>query len=287
AKPEYHKNPAPVSLPDRWILLKLDQCVRETNNSLEQFRFDEAAHQVYHFIWHEFCDWYLEFSKPLLQEPDKAATRRVMLHVLHEVLRLLHPFMPFITEAIWGTVFNGSSSILEASYPRSSDLQDLHETGKKTENLKEMIRGLRNIRGENNIPSSREITAFFLLKEKAAAVQMKELEPLIKKLGKLVRFEYGPDVQKPTFGASAAVEMGTLYVDLAGITDPKDEIRRLEKQSEKVMADLAAINRKFENPNFAKNAPEEVVREEESRKKQLEEKHAFIQKEIDHLKALS
>lgn len=287
AKPEYHENPAPVSLPDRWILLKLDQCIRETNSSLEQFRFDEAAHQVYHFIWHEFCDWYLEFSKPLLQEPDQSATRRVMLHVLHQVLRLLHPFMPFITEAIWNTVFNGSSSILEASYPRSSDLQDLHETGKKTENLKEVIRGLRNIRGENNIPPSREITVFFLLKEKAAAGQMKELAPLIKKLGKLVRFEYGPDVRKPAFGASAAVEMGTLYVDLTGITDPKDEIRRLEKQSEKVMADLAAINRKFENPNFAKNAPEKVVREEESRKKQLEEKHAFLQKEINHLKTLS
>jgi valyl-tRNA synthetase len=156
------------------------------------------------------------------------------------------------------------------------------------ENLKEMIKGIRSIRGENNIPPAKELKVYLILKEGGNA-HLKELlqkqSAYIVRLSKLSEFKIVTiDDSKPAYCATFIGNMVTLYVDLTGITDPKDEIKRLEKQIEKVNSDLALIAKKFENPNFAKNAPEKLVREEVSRKKELETKRNFLSGEIEKLK---
>ncbi|MBI1820746.1 MAG: valine--tRNA ligase [Nitrospirae bacterium] len=276
--------PAPETLPDQWILIKLNECVRQVNQSLETFRFDEAANALYHFIWHEYCDWYLEFIKPILFDSEAESTRHIMASAFREILLLLHPFMPFISEAIWPSLSPGKRSILTLSYPQTEPLSDDKGIDKLMENLKEIIKGLRSIRGENNIPPGKELNAYLVLKEEAVSL-LTEQEAYIKRLARLSHLFISSQLEKPAYCATYVCNLGTLYVDLTGISDPKDEIKRLEKQIEKIQLDLSLIAKKFDNPNFAKNAPEKVVKEEEIRKKALEEKKTFLAEEIHKLKS--
>ncbi len=273
------------TLPDQWISLKLRECMIQVNRSLEQFRFDEAANAIYHFTWHEYCDWYLEFVKPVLMDSRAASTRQMMVSSFREILLLLHPFMPFITESLWETFSGEGQNILAISYPRTPSFQDPEGIIPLMEDLKEIIKGLRNIRGENNIPPGKELSAYILLKEESAE-KIRKQDAFIKKLGRLSGLVVGSDLKKPAYSAAHVCRIGTLYVDLTGITDPKDEIKRLEKQIDAIHADLSLILKKFENPNFAKNAPEKIVKEEETRKIGFEEKKRFLLAEIEKLKSL-
>ncbi len=282
--------PKPETLPDQWILIRLNETIQQVNLSLEQFRFDEAANQLYHFIWHEFCDWYLEFSKPLFLEGKADSTRQIMVFTFKEILLLLHPFMPFISEALWEQFSTEQKSLLSLSYPSSRSSEDRQGILPFMENLKEIIKGIRSIRGENNIPPAKELKVYLILKEEDDA-HLKELlqkqSAYIIRLCKLSEFKIiSNNDSKPAYCATFIGNRVTLYIDLTGVTDPKDEIKRLEKQIEKVNADLALIAKKFENPNFAKNAPEKLVKEEASRKKELEEKRDFLSEEVEKLKKL-
>ncbi|MHB8482828.1 MAG: valine--tRNA ligase [Nitrospiria bacterium] len=270
------------TLPDQWIVIKLNECARQVNQSLEQFRFDEAANALYHFIWHEYCDWYLEFIKPVLLDSEARSTRHTMTDTFRKILLLLHPFMPFISEAIWPFIGPEKRSLLTLSYPQAELPSDGKGIDKLMENLKEIIKGLRSIRGENNIPPGKELNAYLHLKEGAVPL-LEEQEAYIKKLARLSRLIISSQLEKPAYCATYVCHPGTLYVDLTDISDPGDEVKRLEKQIEKINLDLSLISKKFENPNFAKNAPEKIVKEEENRRKTLEEKKLFLSEEIHKL----
>ncbi|MBI3594793.1 MAG: valine--tRNA ligase [Nitrospirae bacterium] len=298
--------PNPDTLPDEWILLKLNQTIHQVNLSLEQFRFDEAAHLLYHFIWHDFCDWYLEFVKPLLWEEGAGSTRHTMIFTFKEILILIHPFMPFISEALWEDFSAEKKSLLTYPYPQypSSHKINVFDETKASDKirvrentlifmdiLKEIIKGIRSIRGENNIPSSKELKALLVLNEESIAHLEKGLQSqttYIVKLCKLSEFSItSSETSKPSYCATYAADSFRLYVDLTNISDPKDEIKRLKKQIEKINTDLSLILKKFENPNFVKNAPETVVKAEESRKKELESKVELLSKEVEKLKTFS
>jgi len=266
---------------DRWILARLQRAVNDTVAALEAFRFNDAANAVYHFVWHELCDWYVELSKEALygDDPDKKASAQgILVHALDTSFRLLHPMMPFITEELWTTLQTqvGASwgeSLMTASYPRPGPVDEAAE--KSFGPVLGVIDALRNIRGEMNIPfktalSDVEIGA---LEPEAAATVREEL-PRVARLSNATPRVLAPHLPPPKRpGSAVAVGEGfELRVGLAGAIDVGAEGARIAKELAKVENDLSGIERKLANPSFVERAPAEVVEKDRARAEELRDR---------------
>jgi valyl-tRNA synthetase len=271
---------------DRWILARLQRAVNETVAALEGFRFNDAANAVYHFVWHELCDWYIELAKEALYGDDaerKAATQAVLVHVLEASYRLLHPLMPFITEELWQTLqrqvgARWGESILAARYPRPGPLDEAAERAFGP--VIGVVDAIRNIRGEMNVPfkAAFEDVEIGALDPAAAATVTEELA----RIGRLANARarvLAPGVAPPKRpGSAVAVGDGfELRVGLAGTVDVAAEGARISKELAKVEADLAGIERKLANPSFVERAPAEVVEKDRARAEELREKQRKLE----------
>jgi len=255
------------SLSDRWIQGRLNQVIREVEKSLESYKFNEASHALYQFIWHEFCDWYLELSKLTLyresEKERKSLTQRTLLEVLDAVLRLLHPFMPFITEEIWQELpqRKKNDSIMIGEFPRPDKRYDDDEAVADQMGLViEVVNALRNIRGEMDLPPGEQMTVLFRTKNEEMEKRLRENQSFIQSLALIKAFQFGRDIEKPPYSAFAVVQEIEIFVPM-GRSRMEEEAKRLQKEIMKIDKENAFVMKKLSNEQFLSKAPPEIVQE--------------------------
>ncbi|ACL64913.1 valyl-tRNA synthetase [Anaeromyxobacter dehalogenans 2CP-1] len=276
---------------DRWILARLQRAVNETVEALDAFRFNDAANAVYAFVWHELCDWYIELAKEALASEDPEARRSVqavLVHCLQTSYRLLHPFMPFITEELWHVLraqvgaSDWADSVLAAKYPRKGEADGAAESAFRP--VLGIIDAVRNIRGEMGIPWKVKLGA-------QAPVEIAVADPALRDLlqaGELARVHRVAGVEGSRLVVAAAtapapqsaVGVGPGFevrVPLAGVIDLAAETARVDKEIGKVDQDLAVLERKLQNPSFVQNAPAAVVEKDRARAEELREKRGKLE----------
>lgn len=269
-----------ASLGQRWILSRLSKTASEVNTALEDYRFNDAAGAIYHFIWHEFCDWYIEIAKTEMSRE----TVGTLLEVLSASLKLLHPFMPFVTEEIWQAVISPGESIVTARYP-TGDSED-PEAEAEMAPVMDAITGIRTIRGELNIAPSVELNAIIRTQSSQIEKALRENIHYIKRLARVSEPQIGADVQRPKGSAIAVKGALEVYVLLEGVVDIKKELERLEKEKKKTLEALTQIEKKLSNEDFINRAPAQVISKERQKLGELTEKTQKIQESIERISAL-
>jgi valyl-tRNA synthetase len=259
------------SLADRWIISKLQETETEVARAVAAYRFDHASQALYEFIWNEYCDWYLELSKPVLWDDNaspeaKRGTRRTLIRVLETWLRLLHPLMPFITEEIWQTVapLTGKSgpTIMLQPYPVADQGAMDSAANADIEWLKGVIVGIRNIRGEMNIPPGKELTILLKNGGEEDKRRLAENAPYLRKLAKLAEITWLEVDEEAPVAATALVGELEILVPMAGLIDKEAELARLAREVEKLDKDLKRVQGKLSNSSFVDKAPAAVVEKE-------------------------
>jgi valyl-tRNA synthetase len=260
-------------LPDLWIRERLNQVIRDVRESLEGYRFSEASHALYQFIWHEFCDWYLEVAKLYLyqegSEKRKELTKRTLSEVLDALLRLLHPFMPFITEEIWQQLpqRGENESIMVAEFPKPHERCDDESVADEMGLIIEVIGAIRNIRGEMNLPPGEQIVVLLRTKSEEVEKRLRENQPFIQSLALVKTFEFGRSLEKPLYSAFVAVRDVEIFVPMER-SRMEEEARRLQKEIARIEKESTFVLKKLSNEQFLSKAPPEVV--QEVREKALE-----------------
>jgi valyl-tRNA synthetase len=279
--------PAARSAADRWILARTQRAVNETVAALEAFKFNEAAATVYHFVWHELCDWYIELAKESFYGDDareKGAAQATLVHALETALRLLHPFMPFITEELWQHLRARvkadawPDSIYAASYPGPGPVDEAAE--KSFGPVIGLVDAIRNIRGEMNVPfkiALEDVEIGSLSRDAEATVreELGRIHRLANVKDATVRAGGAP-IEKKRASAIAVGDGFEVRVGLAGAVDVAAESARIDKELAKLDGDLAGITRKLENPSFVAKAPPEVVEKDRARAEELREKRGKL-----------
>ncbi|OGT37638.1 MAG: valine--tRNA ligase [Gammaproteobacteria bacterium RIFCSPHIGHO2_12_FULL_37_14] len=261
-----------LSLPDRWIISRLQKTIALAHTTLAQYRFDLFSQALYDFTWNEFCDWYLELSKPILTAPNSTAeqlrgTRHTLVNVLETLLRLLHPITPFITEEIWQNVapFVGKSenSIMLAAYPLS-DSNLINEAAEQELTwLQNIIIAIRTIRSEMNISPSKLLEVYFRKGTNVDKKNSEQYHHLLMTLAKLESMTWlAPETSLPP-AATAFIGELEIYISMSGLINKKEESNRLNKEIAKLQKELAFIEKKLQNPQFIDKAPTEVVAKEQ------------------------
>ncbi len=284
-----------LSLADRWIISKLQETERVVAHALANYRFDHASQALYEFIWNEYCDWYLELSKPVLwdeasSDTAKRGTRRTLIRVLEAWLRLLHPFMPFITEEIWQTVgpLAGKTgpTIMLQPYPVCDDKGIDTAANSDIEWLKNVIIGIRNIRGEMNISPAKELTIYLKNGSPKDKTRLEENEPFLKKLAKLSVITWLDGEEEAPVSATALVGNLEILVPMAGLIDKESELARLSKEIEKLEKALARLAGKLAKASFIERAPADVVAKEREKLQVLEQALAKLQEQAQRIREL-
>ena len=270
---------------DLWILSRLNRATKEVNEALEAFRFNDAALTVYKFIWNEYCDWYIELTKSKLVDPgsQRVAAQNMLIHVLDSALKLLHPFMPFITEEIWQKLPQNEDSIMVSAFPEYREAQTNEAIEKEMAVIMEVITGIRNIRGEMNLNPGLKLNVLVKTQNSAIQQTLQYHGEYVRELARVEQLETGPNIKKPKVSASSVLGEMDLIIPLEGMMDFQEERKRVEKELKKIEKDLIFLDKKLSNPDFVKKAPVDIIEKDEQRKKSLSLKQAKL--EI-HLKTI-
>ncbi|MFK5290850.1 valine--tRNA ligase, partial [Lactococcus lactis] len=269
---------------DRWILTRLNDTARRVTEQMDKFEFGVAGHILYNFIWDEFANWYLELTKEVMfgeDEAEKDITRAVLLHVLDQVLRLLHPIMPFFTEEIFEKLPNTSGSIVVAEYPKVRPEFNDDKASEGVAMLIELITAVRNIRAEVNTPLSKAVP--MLIKSEHADF-LNAVSPYISRFTNPSELTITKDLAVPEQAMSAVITGAELYLPLAGLINIEEEIARLEKELAKWKKELDLVNKKLGNERFVANAKAEVVQKEKDKLADYQEKFDTVKARIAELK---
>ena len=256
------------TLADKWILTRLNQTIGKVTELFEKFEFGEAGRLLYRFIWDDFCDWYIEMSKETLAGDDEAAkltTRSILVYVLDNTLRLLHPIMPFVTEEIWQSVPHVGESLVVAAYPTVHPEQMDEKAAEEMEFLMDFIRSVRTVRNEMNTPLSKPIHIIAKVSDAAHYTVLKENESYIARFSNPEEFVYGEDVEAPSDAVTSVITGAEIYLPLAGLINIEDEIARLEKEAEKLQQEVDRVEKKLSNEKFVAKAPAAVVEAERAK----------------------
>ena len=278
---------------DAWINYKFDQVLKDVNKAFEEYRLDLATKALYEFIWYEFCDWYIEFCKiSLTQEhADRQAIVKSMVTLLEKILRLAHPIMPFVTEEIWGQFKkyhkSESDSLMISPFPvniaadttAKSNFQDIEWT-------KEIITGIRNIRGELLIKPSTSINALVKGEDKTNKKRLEKLNVYISNLCNLSEISWKTDASDDLPSSVFALEDLKVMIPLEGLIDPKEEKLRLDKKLDKLIKEKEMLGAKLSNDNFIKNAPENLVSSQQERFNVLTKELENLQSQMKEIQKL-
>jgi valyl-tRNA synthetase len=273
-----------LSLADRWILSRLYRVTDKVSKAIDGYKFNDAAGALYNFVWHEFCDWYIEAIKPTLYgdtgHDRQEATLSVLWHVLRDTLILLHPFTPFITEEIWHKLPGVQGSIMKAAFPSDAGDASGRERDAEAESKMDIvigiITGVRNVRGEMNISPSSALTVSVQSQNESTRETIKKYQDMITNLAGIESFSVEKTGERPKSAATAVVNDATIFVSLEGIIDFTKEIKRLEKEINKVTGKLTVISKKLNNEDFVSKAPSQIVDE-------VKEKHVILVGKLEKL----
>ena len=276
--------PEPLETEDKWILSKLNRVVKEVCDNMDSFELGVAAGKIYDFIWDDYCDWYIELTKPRLNGDDEAAkesAQRVLLYVLVEILKLLHPFMPFITEEIWQALPHEGDALMMQSYPEYSEALNFPEDEANFGMVMDAIKAVRARRSEMNVPPSRK-SHLIIVTDKAKAFT--DGEKFICKLAYASGVEVRAELPESTDGmVSVITDNARMFMPMAELVDLEKERARMEKELANAKKQLDGQNAKLANENFVSRAPEKVVNAEREKKAKLE---ALIENLEESLKNL-
>ena len=255
---------------DRWIRSRFNHTVNDVTAAFEEYRFSDAAHALYEFLWHEFCDWYIEIIKQRLyytDQPDaKHTAQTVAAQILESTMRLLHPMMPFITEEIWQQLPHQGESILDASWPKHDAVLDDLESENAMKTIMSVIDSIRSIRGEMNVPPASEIEVLIQAPDAdTRELLTNHLEEYLPAFTRFSRISTAVHQKKPDAAAAAVIGEIVVYIPLAGLIDIEKEKTRLQKRMDKVIKDLDSTQKTLNNPNFIERAPEAVVEQRRAR----------------------
>lgn len=284
-----------LSAPDRWILSRLQNTIQNTRDHLDHYRFDLAAQALYEFTWNEYCDWYLELSKPVLTNPEisaasKRGTRHTLVCVLENILRLLHPFMPFITEEMWLRIApmagkTGPTIMLQA-YPKAEPKFVDSKLEQEIEWLKNMILGIRNIRGEMNIAPSLPLPLILNNGNSEDKTRVQAHQTILISLAKLSSITWQNPAEKTPPAATALVGDLELLIPLADLIDKEAETTRLNKEIAKLRSERDKAQTKLANPQFVDHAPPAVVAQEQQRLSEFESALTRMQQQLVKIQGL-
>jgi len=264
-KSNYDNGKLPLSLADRWILSRFNEALKDFTSFMEKYRINDAANRIYDFIWHEFCDWYVELAKLSIDEPSTQVT---LYRMLESSLRTLHPIMPFITEDIWQRLprVHGKASIMVSPWPEINRRAVSKSVEAKMELVINIIQGLRNLRAAWRIDAGKHISISIKAKSKKDVDVIKDNMPYLRKLARTENEVIAPDVEKPKASAACVIKDIEVYVPLKGMIDLDEERKRLKKRHDELYNVICNIDRKLKNKNFVTKAPKEIVEKEKARK---------------------
>ena len=282
-------------LPEQWIVSRLQKAEATVQQAFATYRLDLAAQAIYEFIWNEYCDWYLELTKPVLNDVDvpterKAEVRRVLLSVMEASLRLAHPLMPYLTEEIWQTlapmIGRGGDSIMLAQYPVADTAKINDQAEADMQWLQGLIGAVRNIRGEMGLGNARLLPVLLQNTTDAEKAQISRIEPLFKALAKVESITFLANGEQPPLSSSSVVGHASVFVPMKGLIDPKAELGRLQKDFEKVQKQHDQIATKLGNEGFVAKAPAAVVEGEKVKLAEFAAQLEKIKANMDQIAAL-
>ncbi|WP_404399826.1 valine--tRNA ligase [Idiomarina seosinensis] len=281
-----------LSLADEWILARLNATVREFRQALDNYRFDMAASIAYEFTWNQFCDWYLELTKPILQqgtEVEQRGTRHTLVNVLEQLLRLLHPIIPFISETIWQrikplTSVTGDTIMLQPFPTENPDtnvqaMQDM-------EWLKRVTVAVRNIRGEMDLSPNKSLPLLLSHADTMETARIEQNKNFLSSLAKLHSIEFLEASDEPPASMTALVDNMQLHIPMAGLIDKEAECQRLQKAIDKAEKDLQRVSGKLSNENFVNKAPESVIAKEREKEAEAQEQLQQLRQQLEKIQAL-
>jgi len=275
------------NLVDRWMFSRLHETIDAINKDMENFRINEALHKIYSLIWDDFCDWYIELIKADEQGasiPEDRLSRG--FNFFEQLMKLLHPFMPFITEEIWQLIRDRDTeeAMIVASWPEFEESSVSESDQALFESIQKMISAIRNIRAEFNLNPNDDIDLLIKAKNEETANALNNNEWIFRKLQSIDSFEVSADLEKPETSASAVIDGTELFVPLEGLIDLDKERKRIQKEIDRLEGFLKSIEGKLNNDGFVNNAPEDVVQKERDKKEDTEtnlEKLREILEELD------
>ncbi|MHA3065959.1 valine--tRNA ligase [Lacticaseibacillus saniviri] len=287
-KPDQTPDQSTFDLSDRWMFARLNATVETVTALFDKFEFGEAGRALYNFIWNEFADWYIEMSKEVLTGDDEVAkaNKRINLaYGLDQILRLMHPIMPFVTEKLWQAMPHTGDSLVTAAYPEVHPEYEDDTAVSEMESIISLIRAVRNIRADVNAPLSSPIDIVVKLQDESLAPIFKENFDFVDRFVHAKSFDMGTSVNEPDMAASAVISGATVYVPLAELIDLDAEIAKLTKEAGKLEQEISRIDKKLGNQGFMAKAPEAVVAEQREKKADYEAKLSATTDRIAQLKA--
>lgn len=274
-----------LSLPDKWILSRLNHTIDKVTKCLEVYKFNEAANALYEFIWHEFCDWYLELVKPVLasSEKDREITQAVVVYVLEKILRLLHPFMPFITEEIWQKMPHQDQSIMISPWPQVEKDKFDAKAEQKIRLLMGVITAIRNLRLEMSVALNRKSDIIICANTKHQKELLEETVSYLVDLAKIDNFKIGVSLKKPKSSATTVLEHLEIFMPLEGLIDLEKEKKRLQEQIKTSEEEYNRIAHQLKNKEFIKKAPAVVVEKTKERGHSLKQTLSRLKNNLKQL----
>jgi valyl-tRNA synthetase len=278
-----------LTLADRWIISRVNRTIGEVRQGLDSYKFNEAASAIYQFLWHEFCDWYIELIKPVLyQEKDpeqKWVAQNILVRVLDIALRLLHPFMPFITEEIWQLLPGNEGSIMVAEFPKVQEGEVQPETEVEMGLVMGVVGAIRNLRSELNLPPSKPVEVILHSEKEDALGPLRMNRVYIESLAHTGKISFQSAGEKPKAAATAIVEEIEVFLPLKGLINFDDEEKRIKKEISKVEEEMTRTNLKLHNEEFLGKARLEAVEKEKEKARTLAEKGAKLQEGLERVQA--
>ncbi|MDM1309796.1 valine--tRNA ligase [Acinetobacter indicus] len=282
-------------LPEQWIVSRLQKAEQAVQTAFATYRLDLAAQAIYEFIWNEYCDWYVELTKPVLNDENvsverKAEVRRVLLSVMEASLRLAHPLMPYLTEEIWQTLAPklniSGETIMLSQYPVADQALVNEQAEADMQWLQGLIGAVRNIRGEMGLGNARLLPVLLQNTTDAEKAQIARIEPLFKALAKVESITFLADAEQPPLSSSSVVGHVSVFVPMKGLIDPKAELGRLQKDLDKVQKQHDQIATKLANEGFVAKAPAAVVEGEKAKLAEFADQLAKIKANMEQIAAL-
>ncbi|MBQ6538422.1 MAG: valine--tRNA ligase [Eubacterium sp.] len=272
---------------DKWIISKANDLVADVTALMEKYELGIAVSKIYDFIWESFCDWYIEMVKPRLysdEDTTKAAALYTLKTVLVSALKLLHPYMPFITEEIYQTLLDDGSSIMVSDWPVYSQLKSFPEEEKQIEKIKEAVSGIRNIRGEMNVPPSRKAKVFVVSEDDSVRANFEDNLSFFATLGLAGEVVIQSDKTGIEDNAvSVVIENATIYMPFADLVDIEKEKERLQKEEKRLVGELARSEKMLSNPGFTSKAPKEKIEEEKVKQEKYKSMLDQVRSRLENL----
>ena len=262
-----YEKPEKLSTIDKWILAKLKNCIKNYEKAMDEYKFNEVVHHIYQFTWHEFCDWYIELSKINLNNNElRKGTQWTLVYTFKAILQMLHPMIPFVTEELWHK-FKVDKDIIVSEFIDYSQIEDYLGELEEIEKVKELISGIRNIRGELNISPSKKVKGYYISGEEF----IKNNLDYICRLANLLSFQEKDDKVTGKL-VKDYIAKTEIFLDIEGVVDIEGEKKRLNKEIQKIKKELDRIEKKLQNESFLKKAPKEVVEKEKKKREEFIEK---------------